>query len=124
AAAIAARPGGALWRLLAPDAALDELAARPILEVARGVVEARGFPVGCRPAVDPALATPRVDVLADADERQRRHAAELAEAEERHRAELAGVEREATLRLAGVARQRMLELLARHRPGAGAETDA
>lgn len=124
AAAVAARPGGALWRLLAPDAALDELAARPILEVARGVVEARGFPVGCRPAVDPALATPRVDVLADADERQRRHAAELAETEARHRAELAGVEREATLRLAGVARQRMLELLARHRPGAGAETDA
>jgi len=124
AAAAASRPGGALWRLLAPDAALDELAVPSILEVARGVVEARGFPVGCRPAVDPALATPRVDVLAATDALERRHAAELAEAEARHRAELARLEGEATLRLAGAARQRMLELLSRHRPGAGTESDA
>ncbi len=116
AVAFAARSGGALIRVLAPSPEREGIRPTEIQGRARGVVEAREFPLGCRvAAVHPAAAAPRVDPSAEAAAIERRHAAELAEAELRHRAELAGLEHETRRRLAAAARERLLELAARHR---------
>jgi pyruvate-ferredoxin/flavodoxin oxidoreductase len=116
AAAFAARSGGALVRVLAPSPGREGIVPTEIQGRARGVVEAREFPLGCRVAtVHPAAAAPRVDPSAEAAENERRHAAELAAAEARHAAELAAVEGETRRRLAAAARERLLELAARRR---------
>ncbi len=118
----AAASRGALVRCLAPDASLDGIGREEIWKVARGAVEARVFPLGCRDAAAHATATaPRVDPLAEADERERLHAAELAELTSRHREELGQLAEETRRELAERARARLLELAARHREDRGVE---
>lgn len=120
AAAFAETRAGALIRVLAPRAPGAAGAAEEILIRARGVVEAREFPLGCRvAAVHPATTAPRVDPLAELAAAERRHAEELAAAEARHRAELDGAEAGARARLAATARARLLELAARRRGAEG-----
>lgn len=115
AATIAEARRGALLRLLAPSPQLDGLETKDVLEIARGAVEARGFPLGRRVAATPAPTALRVDPEADAAERERRHQAELAAAEAKHAAELTQVESEVKSRLAAATRDRLLELASRRR---------
>jgi hypothetical protein len=114
-AAVTAR-GGAMVRVLAPSPRREGLAAKDVLRRARGAVEAREFPLGCRTAAASNAATaPRVDPNAEIAELERRHAGDLAELAERHRQALAKVEDEVRQRLAESARARLLELAARRR---------
>jgi len=113
AEAVATHRRGALVRLLAVSPALDGVRPDQILEIARGAVEARGFPLGRRVAATPAPTAPRVDAEAYAAERERAHAEALAAAEARHAAELAGLEAELRRKLAEAARRRLNELVAR-----------
>ncbi len=117
AAAIAETRRGALLRLLAPSPELDGLRIQDVLEIARGAVDARGFPLGRRVAATPAATALRVDPEADATERELRHQAELASAEALHRQELTQLEGELKRRLAESTRRRLLELATRRRPG-------
>jgi hypothetical protein len=116
----AAGDGAALLRVLAPARAAGDGVLKSWSR-ARGAVEAREFPLGCRvAAVHPAPTAPRADVVAEAAASERRHAAELALLAARHAAELAGLEAELRGRLAERARARLAELAARRpsQPGA------
>ncbi len=121
--AFAAGGRGALVRLLAPRAGSADVRTDFALDRARGVVEAREFPIGCRIAAAASTPTaPRVDPFAVETVRRAEHAGELAALAERHRGELAGLEAELRLRLAERARARLLEIAARgYGAGAGHE---
>ena len=116
--------GALLLRLLAPAADPETRAAAEILSRARGAVEAREFPLGCRMPATLTTTAPRVDPLAEAEERERRHAAALAELAASHREEIARLEGDVRLRLAAAARARLLELAARGRGGGRPEREA
>jgi pyruvate-ferredoxin/flavodoxin oxidoreductase len=114
-AAVTAR-GGAIVRVLAPSPRRDGLAANDVLSRARGAVEAREFPLGCRTtAISNAATAPRVDPNVEIAELERRATDERTALERRHREELARVESEVRQRLAESARARLLELAARRR---------
>ncbi len=107
--------GALLLRLLAPASGREPSAAAEILSRARGAVEAREFPLGCRTPAALTTTAPRVDPLAENAEREREHAAALAALETAHGAEIARLEADLRQRLAERARARMLELVARGR---------
>lgn len=111
----AAARGALLLRLLAPAAGTEPSAAAEILSRARGAVEAREFPLGCRTPAALTATAPRVDPLAETAAREREHAAALAALEAAHGEEIARLEADLRQRLAESARARMLELVARGR---------